>query len=302
MYFPKGIQRLKFLSSCFIFVHMAKMGTAYLQTWSPQMQVGENGSSFFPFLGTELCLISLLGVLAGVGSSQVILPPTELKSSYCKQLNTSSDSSYTHCFPSLQVPIYLPRDTYTQTQTTEVGTQCPSVLSTSDVLREAEAAYDIQGPLDGCLAFLSNNTCFFSQHRELCSSLKGGSLLTVLNKHLKNQSETFYGALCCSGFITLPCQGVQSCTGICVWNTSWAKLVGFQNTWRQQGVMERSWASCQEACFLLHLLHYLKTVRLYYVSWLTRSEVSFLPHWLWACSGDLNWPMEGGNDRMLVIS
>lgn len=77
-------------------------------------------------------------------------------------------------------------------------------------------AYDIQDPLDGCIAFLSINRCFFSQHRELC-----GSLLTVCLTVRLSVSDLHW-PLCCSGLITLLCQRVWRCSGSFLSNTAGA--------------------------------------------------------------------------------
>lgn len=73
--------------------------------------------------------------------------------------------------------------------------------------RKQKQAYDIQDPLDGCIAFLSINRCFFSQHRELGGSLEGGSLLTVSSKVL-SQICTEHCILVLSHFSVKECEDV----------------------------------------------------------------------------------------------
>lgn len=143
-----------------------------------------------------------------------------------------------------------------------------------------------------------------SPSTERSAAPEAASWLTVSDAHRQNQSEAFYKALHCSGFIPLLCQGVQRGAGIFLWNTSLlvSEVHRDSKVWCTGAGL-----SSQEACLLSHLLHYLRS---YYMSivppslstpaGLTRGGVAFLPHWLWAWSGDLIWPMEGGYARVLV--
>lgn len=106
-----------------------------------------------------------LGVYVGVGSSQVILPSKELNSCVCKPLSMSSDSSYTHCLPPVLVPV-CPRTPVLKLKPPKQGHSAPLCC---DPLRmfpgKQKQAYDTPDPLDGCIAFLSINRCFFPQCR-----------------------------------------------------------------------------------------------------------------------------------------
>lgn len=59
---------------------------------------------------------------------------------------------------------------------------------------------------------------------------------------------------------------VQRCAATFLSNTAGAELAGLQTARRQHGLMQRCWASSLKTWFLSHLLHYLETACLCYLS------------------------------------